>query len=74
MRRLSLTLGGLLVASATLLAVAPAASAADTGTVYVVHGIPGVPVDVYVGERAIDDFERGTVTVPVDLPAGRSRS
>ena len=37
------------------------ASAATTATVYVVHGIPKTPVDVYVdGARALDDFQPGT--------------
>lgn len=71
MRHLTLLLGGLLAASATALAAAPAALAQDTGTVYVVHGIPDTPVDVYVdGERALDDFAPGTSAGPVDLPAG----
>ncbi|WP_300009137.1 DUF4397 domain-containing protein [Pseudonocardia sp.] len=71
MRRFTLAACGLLAAAATTLAIAPAAFAQDTGTVYVVHGIPDTPVDVYVdGERAIDDFEPGTSTGPVDLPAG----
>lgn len=52
-------------------AVATPASAQDTAAVYVVHGVPGTPVDVYVdGERALDDFQPGTVEGPVDLPAG----
>ena len=47
------------------------ASAAASATVYVVHGIPKTPVDVYVdGERALDDFQPGTSQGPVDLPAG----
>ena len=47
------------------------ASAASTATVYVVHGIPKTPVDVYVdGKRALDDFQPGTSQGPVDLPAG----
>jgi hypothetical protein len=39
--------------------------------VYVVHGIPDTPVDVYVdGKRAIDDFRPISEQGPVDLPAG----
>lgn len=46
------------------------AAAAD-GTVYVVHGIPGVTVDVYVnGEETLPDFTPGTVAGPLTLPAG----
>jgi hypothetical protein len=78
MRSLTTALGGGLAACALALTVAaPAAAAAeesntqDTGTVRVVHGIPGTPVDVYVdGARALDDFEPGTSAGPVDLPAG----
>jgi hypothetical protein len=59
------------LAAGSLLVTAPTALAQDTGTVYVVHGIPDTPVDVYVdGERALDDFQPGTNAGPVDLPAG----
>lgn len=52
-------------------ALATPAAAQDTATVYVVHGVPDTPVDVYVdGERAIDDFQPGTTQGPIDLPAG----
>jgi hypothetical protein len=43
----------------------------ETGTVTVVHGVPGLTVDVYVnGGLALPDFEPGTVTDPLTLPAG----
>ncbi|SFT32624.1 protein of unknown function [Geodermatophilus amargosae] len=52
------------------LGVAPA-SAADTATVSVLHAVPDTPVDVYAnGERLIDDFQPGTLTDPLSLPAG----
>ncbi|QJY47517.1 DUF4397 domain-containing protein [Pseudonocardia broussonetiae] len=71
MRRTTLAACGVAAALATTLAVAPAAFAQETGTVYVVHGIPDTPVDVYVdGTRALDDFQPGTSAGPVDLPAG----
>lgn len=59
-------------AAAGLLLVPTAASADNhTGTVTVVHGIPDTPVDVYVNdELTLDDFAPGTVTDPLDLPAG----
>jgi hypothetical protein len=75
-RRITLAAFGLLAAAATTLAVTPIASAQsagaqETGTVYVVHGIPDTPVDVYVdGAIALDDFQPGTSAGPVDLPAG----
>ncbi len=54
------------------LALAAPASAQEAGAeVRVLHGIPGTPVDVYVdGERALDDFEPGTTTDDLALPAG----
>lgn len=64
-------LGAVVISGGVLLAGAPVAMAQETGSVRVVHGIPVQPVDVYVdGERALDDFEPGTVAGPVDLPAG----
>ena len=67
-RRAGFAVGGAL---ALALVTAPAAVAQDTGTVYVVHGVPDTPVDVYVdGQRAIDNFEPGTNQGPVELPAG----
>ena len=67
-RRAGFAVGGAL---ALALVTAPAAVAQDTATVYVVHGIPKTPVDVYVdGKRALDDFQPGTSQGPVDLPAG----
>jgi hypothetical protein len=72
MRRLARAAGGALIASAIVLGTAGTASAQDaTGTVYVVHGIPDTPVDVYVdGQRALDDFAPGTTQGPLDLPSG----
>ncbi|MGY1773759.1 DUF4397 domain-containing protein [Blastococcus sp. SYSU D00813] len=58
------------VGVALALGTAPAA-AADTATVSVLHGVPDTPVDVYAnGERLIDDFQPGTLTDPLQLPAG----
>ena len=56
---------------AAVLGLAVPAAAQETGTVYVVHGIPDTPVDVYVdGERALDDFAPATTQGPLQLPAG----
>ncbi|WP_199584733.1 DUF4397 domain-containing protein [Blastococcus sp. TF02A-30] len=68
------TLGGAAGAAAVvggLVLVATPAAAADTAMVSVLHGIPATPVDVYAnGERLIDDFQPGTLTDPLELPAG----
>ncbi len=57
-----------------LVAASPAGAVGGTTSTTVVHGIPGVTVDVYVdGAKAIDDFTPGTVAGPLTLPAG-SRS
>jgi hypothetical protein len=49
----------------------PASAQADEGTVTVVHGVPDLAVDVYVnGEVTLEDFEPGTMTDPLTLPAG----
>jgi hypothetical protein len=51
---------------------AGAASAAGTTTLNVVHGIPGLDVDVCVnGGKAITDFNPGEVVAGVKLAAGR---
>jgi hypothetical protein len=53
------------------LAFAPAAHAADDAHVSVLHGVPDAVVDVYAnGEALLTDFEPGTLTDPVALPAG----
>jgi hypothetical protein len=71
MRRIARAAAGAVFASAIVLGTAGTAVAQETGTVYVVHGIPDTPVDVYVdGERALDDFAPGTSEGPLDLPAG----
>jgi LPXTG-motif cell wall-anchored protein len=68
MRKFVLLIGTLL---AVLSLAAPAGAQAATGTVTVIHGIPGLTVDVYVnGEPTLEDFTPDTVTAPLDLPAG----
>lgn len=67
-------LAGTLAVVLSLVAVAtfagPAQAQAGTGTVSVVHGIPGVTVDVYVdGTLTLPDFTPGTVAGPLTLPA-----
>ena len=46
-------------------------SAQGTATAYVVHGIPGLVVDVYVNGRLfVEDFAPGTIAGPLTGPAG----
>jgi Domain of unknown function (DUF4397) len=68
----------LTVASATAMALAGAVPASagtqKTFRLNVVHGIPGVTVDVCVdGEKAITDFQPGNVVTGVELPEGGYR-
>lgn len=69
------TLAVLALAATTAVAAVgfgPRAGAQDaTGTVTVIHGVPGVVVDVYVNDDlTLEDFEPETVTDPLELPAG----
>ncbi|MGB7979341.1 MAG: DUF4397 domain-containing protein [Candidatus Nanopelagicales bacterium] len=60
---------GALVAASAVFALP--ASAADTASVSVLHGVPDATVDVCAnGEELIPDFEPGTLAGPLDLPAG----
>lgn len=43
----------------------------DTASVTVIHGVPGLTVDVYVnGDLTLEGFEPGAITDPLALPAG----
>ncbi|HQR25768.1 MAG TPA: DUF4397 domain-containing protein [Nocardioides sp.] len=71
MRNLIRTTVALAALTGAGLALAPAAQAADDAQVSVLHGVPGAVVDVYVnGEVLLTDFQPGTLTDPVALPAG----
>lgn len=65
-----------LLSAAALVAVpaamtAPASAAQAEATVSVLHAVPDLTVDVYAnGEELIPDFEPGTLTDPLQLPAG----
>ena len=62
-----------ILAGTVTVAFGSAASAAAPGntTVTVVHGIPGVPVDVYVnGTDVLPNFTFGTVSPALSLPPG----
>ena len=66
-----ITAGVALAAAAILITVAPATAQEAKASVVVIHGIPDTPVDVYVnGDLTLDDFAPGTVTDPIELPAG----
>ena len=52
-------------------AVAPANAADAPAKLSVLHGVPGLTVDVYVNnELTLDDFEPGDLAGPLELPAG----
>jgi hypothetical protein len=62
-------------AAAGALALSPAApagaAAAGTSQVSVLHGVPGLTVDVYAnGDKILSNFAPGTLTDPLSLPAG----
>src|SRR3954471_15072256 len=53
------------------LALAAPSHAAGTSEVSVLHGVPGLTVDVYAnGNKLLTDFKPGTLTDPVALPEG----
>lgn len=59
------------LAAFTLLPMAPAAADNHEATISVLHAVPGLTVDVYAnGEELLPDFEPGTLTDPLTLPAG----
>lgn len=60
----------LLVLSLLALTVSVTSAAAPT-TAYLVHGIPGLPVDVYLdGKLTIPNFQPGQILGPLTGPAG----
>ena len=67
----------LVVAGVLAAAVGPASHspalrhAAGTSQVSVLHGVPGLTVDVYAnGKKLLSNFKPGTLTDPVALPEG----
>jgi len=63
--------GTIAVAALTFAAVPAQAATGDNAQLSVLHGVPGLTVDVWVnGERTIDDFTPGSLAGPLDLPAG----
>jgi hypothetical protein len=62
-----------LAAAALVVPVAPTGAGVADASVYVIHGIPNVPVDVCVGDSEtplIANFEPGTSAGPVALASG----
>jgi Domain of unknown function (DUF4397) len=46
----------------------------DTAKLSVLHGVPGLTVDVWVdGKLALDDFTPGTLAGPLDVPDGHHK-
>jgi hypothetical protein len=69
--RKTLTVGIAAGALVALAGIAPANAATDVAQLSVLHGVPGLTVDVYVnGERTLDDFEPGDLAGPLELPPG----
>ncbi|MDH3306342.1 MAG: DUF4397 domain-containing protein [Acidimicrobiia bacterium] len=62
---------GLVGLLAVALLALPAGAQASGGMVSVIHGIPGLTVDVYVNDAlTLEDFAPGDVAGPLELPAG----
>jgi hypothetical protein len=71
MRRLLVAAAGTAGLAALIATPVSPANAADDATVSVLHAVPGLTVDVYAnGEELIPDFQPGTLTDPLSLPAG----
>jgi hypothetical protein len=64
----------LAAAAGSMMMTAPTADAAADSQVSVVHGVPKLPVDVYLdGKRVINDFQPGDVADPLTVPSGSHR-
>lgn len=72
MRATIFTAGAGAAAVAAAIALAgPAQAAEGDAQLSVLHGVPGLTVDVWVnGDRTLDDFAPGTLAGPLALPAG----
>jgi hypothetical protein len=72
MRNTISTAGAGAAAIAAAIALAGPANAAEgDAQLSVLHGVPGLTVDVWVnGDRTLDDFTPGTLAGPLALPAG----
>ncbi|MGX1161188.1 uncharacterized protein DUF4397 [Arthrobacter sp. SLBN-100] len=69
--RTSIFASGAVAIAAALAFAGPAQAAEGDARLSVLHGVPGLTVDVWVnGERTLDDFTPGTLAGPLALPAG----
>ncbi|MET1155818.1 DUF4397 domain-containing protein, partial [Arthrobacter sp.] len=69
--RTSLFTAGAVAIAAALALAGPAQAAEGDAQLSVLHGVPGLTVDVWVnGERTLDDFTPGTLAGPLALPPG----
>ncbi|WP_461190088.1 DUF4397 domain-containing protein [Arthrobacter sp. Z4-13] len=69
--RTSIFTSGAVAIAAALAFAGPAQAAEGDAHLSVLHGVPGLTVDVWVnGERTLDDFAPGTLAGPLALPAG----
>jgi len=71
MRKKTIAVGVAAGALVALAGLAPAYADDDVAKLSVLHGVPGLTVDVYVnGDLTLDDFKPGDLAGPLDLPAG----
>ena len=71
MRRHLAVAGAAGLLALTLTPVSAHAAESETATVSVLHAVPGLTVDVYAnGDELIPDFEPGTLSDPLEIPAG----
>ncbi|TFC56513.1 MULTISPECIES: DUF4397 domain-containing protein [unclassified Cryobacterium] len=69
--RKTITVGIAAGALVALAGIAPANAATDVAQLSVLHGVPGLTVDVYVNDAlTLDNFEPGDIAGPLELPAG----
>jgi hypothetical protein len=69
--RTSIFASGAVAIAAALAFAGPAQAAEGDAQLSVLHGVPGLTVDVWInGERTLDDFTPGTLAGPLALPAG----
>jgi Domain of unknown function (DUF4397) len=70
MRLKSLVAASVLALAGGFLATVPAA-AVETAKVSILHGVPGLTVDVYANDQELlPNFQPGTLAGPLDVPAG----